>query len=267
MRKLRSTIGVVIGVALLTFIIYIPKTEAALAFDVASEKNGLADDFTWDHTVATGSDLGLFVCVHVIDFTEADTVVNGVTFDSVTMTNYSDVLRFSGINYYRVSLWYLANPATGTKTISVDIAGTVTDTGGGAVSFSGVNQATPLEAKTEATGDATTTSIDVTTLTDGAWVFDCVTLEVQTADAVGADQTQRWNTDLGSMGMAGSTEGPKSPAGAVTMSWTLDEFLDRQFSHTGVAIKPTAAAAASTDQFTPRIMWFTFKPEPFFSFV
>jgi hypothetical protein len=85
-------------------------------------------------------------------------------------------------------------------------------------------------------------NVTLTTNTDGAWVVDalCIRNATGTTSVVGM-QTERWNyrTTANNIDGAGSTMGPKSPAGDVTMSWTTGS--NSGYSISAVALKPAGA--------------------------
>ena len=86
----------------------------------------------------------------------------------------------------------------------------------------------------------------MTTVTDGAWVVDALAFRSTGAGTPtgnpGAGQTQRWSQYNEGGGTAtnirgkGSTEGPRSPAGAVVMDWALAASVDWAVS--GIAVQP-----------------------------
>lgn len=180
----------------------------------AAEPDGI---YSWSHTVSTGSNRYLVVGVSMLSV--AGSSVTGITYNSVAMTFIGAVASVSGA--IRSELWGLVAPATGANTVEVTLSAAL-DSAAGAVSFTGVNQSLPFEAYNSATATnvgAADATVNVTTVADNDWVVDCVATS-DTAITVGAGQTQR-NNVTGALGSgAMSTEGPKTPAGAVTMSWT-----------------------------------------------
>lgn len=200
-----------------------------IAFD-ATTNSGLktnSSSFSWAHT-CTGSNLILVVGVFTYDITAGDREVSGITYNGVALTKINHSLNTN----HRVELWYLINPATGSNTVAVTMAGVNSKVGAGAISLTGAAQSGQPEATGTATGSSTSPSVDVTTVADNSWVIDCVIHQFfttrETGDcpnsAVGAGQTERYfiGDDAAEAGGAGSTEGPKTPAEAVTMSWGSD---------------------------------------------
>ena len=196
----------------------------------AAEPDGI---YSWSHT-CTGANRFLVVGVSMLSV--AGSSVTGITYNGVALTKIGHVASVSGA--VRAELWGLIAPATGSNTITVTLS-TALDSVGCAVSFTGVHQTSPTEGFNSASATnvgAADATVDVTTVADNDWVIDCVATD-DTAITVGAGQTQRWNT-TGTLGSgAGSTEGPKSPAGAVTMSWT-DVAALATWTISAISIKP-----------------------------
>jgi hypothetical protein len=91
-------------------------------------------------------------------------------------------------------------------------------------------------------GTGTNPNVTLTTNTDGAWVVDalCIRNATGTTSVVGV-QTQRWNRRTSSQNIdgTGSTVGPKSPAGDLTMSWTTG--TNSGHSMSAAAFKPAGS--------------------------
>lgn len=117
-----------------------------------------------------------------------------------------------------VELWALANPTTAIGSVTLTLS-SVLDSVATSISFEGVKQVVSNEGVTGANGTGGDATVNITTVSDTSWVIDGV-VTGDTAITVGPGQVQRSNVS-GSLGSAGmSTEGPITPAGTVTMSWT-----------------------------------------------
>ena len=210
---------------------------SGIKFDTTS--NGgfvVADDaYTWSHT-CSGSDRYLVIGI----VTLAGQTVSSLTYNGVALSLIRGVT-----NTVRVELWGLVNPAIGTNTISLTLSGVATSIGI-ASSFTGVHQTSPVEGDNSATGTGTAdATVDITSVANNDWAVDIVGISVDTTIIVGAGQTQRANVS-GAGGAGGmSTEGPKTPAGAITMSWTDMGNLN-PWAIAGVALRPVEAANIST---------------------
>ena len=188
--------------------------------------------YSWSHTVdGFLSNRILIVGVSMMSLTS----VTSITFNGVALSQ----VRADTGSTTKTEIWRLINPNAGTYTIEVTLSTSV-DSVAGAVSFGGVDQTNPIDAQNGATGTADPATVNVTTVTDGAWVIDTV-VSPDTTITIGAGQIQRWNLGCTLGAGAGSTEGPKSPAGSVTMSWTDIGALS-SWAISAIAIKPLSLA-------------------------
>lgn len=190
---------------------------AGIAFDAASNSGyqAASSSYSWSHT-CTGSNRYLTVGISMLSLAQT---VTGITYNSVSLSLLG--VRASVSGAARVELWGLVAPATGSNTIAVTLSGAIASAGN-ASSYTGVHQTSPTEAFNSAQATnvgAADATVDVTTVADNAWAVDIVCTD-DTAITVGAGQTQTGNvTGAGGSG-AMSYEGPKTPAGVITMSWT-----------------------------------------------
>ena len=152
----------------------------------------------------------------------------------------------------RIEIWRLIAPASGTAAVTVTMSAAAVF-GGGAASFSDVDQTTPL-GTFAGDGDNTTTPTVTVTSAAGELVFDTVGARGDaTALTVGAGQTQLWNYTTGStVGHViggGSTE---PGAASVTMSWTESVLIGRSWAIGAVPIRPAGLTPTPTFTPTPR---------------
>lgn len=189
-----------------------------IAFDAASNSGyqAAASSYNWAH-VCTGHDRYLVVGVAMLSLAQT---VSSITYGGVALTLLGSRSSISGA--CRIELWGLVAPARGSNTIAVTLTGAIASAGC-ATSLLGVHPTAPVESFTSAqatnVGAADATVAAEPTVADNVWHVDIVATD-DTAITVGAGQTQRANvTGAGGSG-AMSTEGPQTPVGAVTMSWT-----------------------------------------------
>jgi len=203
-----------------------------------ASNNGNAGQATlsWSHTTS-GTNRVLVVGV---SWASGQTV-NSVTYAGTAMTSISSVSNGSNA---RAQLFYLlesALPASGTSnTVLVTMSAAATEIVGGAVTFRGANQTTPVGSFASATGSSSTPSVTVTSNT-GETVIDTVEVRSATAMTVGASQTQRWQMQPSSFRGAGST---KAGASSVTMSWTSGSAA---WAIGAVAVKPAGTCTSVSD--------------------
>jgi len=137
-------------------------------------------------------------------------------------------------------IWTLTNPPTGVSTVIVTLSAN-DQIAIGAVSFTGVNLTTPLDVPIFGTSgnNGTSATAALTTVTNNAWVVDVLALNngVTPTMTVLAGRTSRWNRPVGtSITGAGSTYGPKTPAGAVSLQWTWAG--SRRWAIEAIALRP-----------------------------
>ena len=202
---------------------------ANVGFDASSgyTQDTASTSFSWSHTTSGTNRL---LVVGVAIRTSLGQTVNSVTYNAVALT----VLRTDELGgSVRSELWYLVNPTTGTNTVNVTLSASG-KAAMGAISLTGVNQTAPLDANNGATGNSNAPSTTVTTVADNAWVVDVVAFRSTGSGSPtggpGAGQTQRWSRYSENTGSnirsKGSTEGPRSPPGAVVMDWSLSSSVD-----------------------------------------
>lgn len=203
--------------------------------------------FSWNHTVAAGSNLGLVVLLQFRDPTLTDVGASAVSYNAVAMTKLvgSRQTDSGGVNL-GAEIWFLPNPATGTHSISVTLNGTNDHAAGEASSWTGIQQSTtPNVTQTgfQANVDTSDPSISLTTTIADCMVFDSVYDETSFDNlTVGAGQTvisAKLGTNGGGDEAASSYES-KAVAGAVTMSWStpgVGAGMDKWIS-VGVALGP-----------------------------
>jgi hypothetical protein len=147
--------------------------------------------------------------------------------------------------------WLLAlNPPTGNSQVSVEIAPGARATGR-SIAFSGVDQAAPIDAvAVPLSGNLPTDKpeLAVTTVTDKAWVVDSLAVRLGATATRGAAQTQPagWNTQVGAGNTgvrgAGSYKTAQSPAGSVSMAWTVTGAapvpLTKGWVYSALALRP-----------------------------
>ena len=201
----------------------------AVAFDATANGSGSAiSSLTFAHT-CTGSNLLLVVCVAWADTSVSGASLTSITYNGVALTQYSSNGAGVGTN----EVWYLIAPSTGAHNVvvtwtNVNPAEAPSTNGvAGSLSFTGVDQTTPLGTAAQATGSSTTPSVTLTGASASNFVFDALLVSsaasAQPTITVNASQVQRWQVKVGGAGfrIAGAGSTKASAAGSVTMSWSL----------------------------------------------
>ncbi|MCA9962470.1 MAG: hypothetical protein KC443_25725, partial [Anaerolineales bacterium] len=92
---------------------------------------------SFSHT-CTGSNLTLVVPIWIFDGS-ADITVTDITYNSVSLTQRRARVETFGGRYWRVEIWTLDSPATGSNTVAVTLSGTPSGYAVGAISYTGAN--------------------------------------------------------------------------------------------------------------------------------
>lgn len=206
----------------------------AIAHDADSNtgSNG-ASSLTWSHT-CTGSNLCLIVGINASDET---VTTSSVKYNGVSMIFAKRQVNANDGNW--AEIWYLANPATGANNVVATFSENMMVMAG-AVSLTGVDQTNPLDATAGASGDSNPVTVNITSVADNAWAVDSVQASAQTdTPVVGAGQTSSWIRPQSTSHGMGSYEGPKTPAGSITMSWSNIQVF-REWATAVATFKPAA---------------------------
>ena len=184
----------------------------AVAFDTIStfSDTGTAGPHVNSHT-CSGSDRLLVVC---IQFYHTVATVSALTYNGVALTKLGS---FSDFNY-NSEIWYLVAPATGTHDVSLTFSSVTFGFAYSSVSFTGVDQVTPMAGYASNSGTSTTPTVDVSSVADQV-VIDSLCITHSGTLSVGASQTERSNgiVTSGTLRAGVSTE---TGASTTTMSWS-----------------------------------------------
>jgi len=218
---------------------------AQISVDSASSANTgpatAAATLTFAHTVGAGASL-LLVDVHANDGTAT---VSSVMYGTANLTQVGSAVAPLTLN--RAEIWSLVNPPAGTDNVVVTLSA-AENLAAGAVSYLGVDPATPFGMSASASGVAVGPSVVVTSATNQV-VVDAVSADGDALSlTAGAGQSQQYNTNTGILPTNILAAGSTAPgAASVTMSWTLGVPLI-DWSMVGVALLP---APPSTPTDTP----------------
>ena len=211
----------------------------AITFDAASDSSSSSSgsSLTFSHTVGTNSDRLLVVGAQGEDASSSDCDVTNVTYNSIALIKIDDALAGTS-TLQCVSLWYLFAPDTGTHNVIITWADNVSHRNGGGISAYNVAQQAPeaFNSNSENSDDDITTS--VTTLTNGAWLFDAVGAGDDDDDdfeTTESGQQIRYATDTSSSSAAGSTK-LVPVASASSMGWEHDH--PNRLAHVVAAFAP-----------------------------
>jgi len=202
--------------ALFTVLAAWPAFGAIQVDSVSSAQGSSATGLTWSHTVGTGADRVLVVGVTTRQGSRAVTDITYAGLPLVLVGTQTD-----GLNVVRMSLFILAAPPSGTADIVFNLSGRA-NVAAGAVSFTGVDQASPVAGFVSAGGSSPLGSVVVAGAL-GEVVVDTAAVQGNALPIVpGGGQTQLWNLGTGIVGNDIIAGGSTSPgAASVTMSWSL----------------------------------------------
>ena len=198
---------------------------SGITFDSLSEspENRTAASTSWTHTVGSGANRWLGVCLVSRSSTAPPTVASSVTVGGSTITSLPAVTITGGGATFSAQYFYQTNPNIGANTIVATWASAPTDFSvARAISLFGVDQTSPIDAQSGSSGASTTPSTTITTVANLAAVLDCALGRTNAGLTVGAGQTMRSDTIVGGNqdGVGVSTVLGKTPAGAEVMDWT-----------------------------------------------
>src|SRR5436309_684242 len=165
--------------------------------------------------------------------------VSSVTYAGQAMTSAGSAVNASGAGAH---IYYLVAPPTGPNTVVATLSGSASGMSVGAVTFTGVNQTTPVGTFASATGSGTAASVTVTS-NSGEIVVDTVSSASSSTQTPGAGQTLQW-TSPGTQGGDRGSISTEAGASAVTMTWTVG---NAAWAIGAVGIKPAAGCSSVSD--------------------
>lgn len=147
-----------------------------IAYDAASEDKVAsgASSLTYAHT-CTGSNRFIYVAVTTInDATHSVTA----TYGGVSMTAVQvDQLIYSSTNWYHHG-FRLAAPASGSNNVVITKTNADGSIRSGAVSYTGVDQTTPINVSAKGNGTATPATLTSTSTVTGWWVMSAANIDL-----------------------------------------------------------------------------------------
>jgi fibronectin type 3 domain-containing protein len=169
-----------------------------------------ASSLSWSHTVGSGSNPVLVVGV-------VGGCTPSVTYAGVSMTHAGQVFN-NNQSPETTDLFVLTAPATGKNTVQVSYSGCTSDVEAGSISFTGVNQSTPLAHVTTNYGSGSSAAVTVTSAS-GDMVVDVV----GTGSAItSSSQTLLWlKNQNGNTGHGNGAQSMAAGASSVTMGYSV----------------------------------------------
>jgi len=161
--------------------------------------------------------------------------ITSITYNGVNLTSVG--FQNSPGNQMRVEIWSLVAPPTGTYNVVVNFSSAPIDGATiGVMTFTGVNQTTPLGGLKTAAGVSTSASTTVSSAV-GELVFGVVGVDDGTDYNLAPDagQTEQWDLKTNEANGGGSTE---AGAASVVTSWTWGAAAADDWAVGSVSIRP-----------------------------
>jgi hypothetical protein len=230
-----------------------PSGGSAPAIDSISTGQTQRTSMTISHTTPVAGTNRLMLVGVALNPSQSETV-SSITYNGASLSLVGSAQQASDT---RVEIWSLVAPDTGTHDVVITFsANLLYGAKAGVITFTGVNQSTPLGTYAAAAGNSTgPATVDVSSATNEL-VFDTVgcqgnaTPTLCASLSVGSGQSQRWNLTANDAGTAGeqTRSGASTEPGAasVTMSWTISTAGDVPWAIAAVPIKPVTPSVDIT---------------------
>ena len=171
----------------------------------------------------TGSDTGIVVIGDFNDATDADRDITASTYGGISLTQGARGNDDTTDN--TTEQWYIANPLQGANTLSITLAGAVTDGYFNTSQYTGVLTTGMSDANNSATqANETSVSYTITTVAANTAIVDGASSEIGTGSDCepnsGQTEILDIDTGFGSMQACAGYELNQGAAGAKTVSWT-----------------------------------------------
>lgn len=227
----------------------------AIAIDTVGSVSNQASTtgFTFSSTVGaalTNSILVLYIQVH----TNLGISVSAASYNAVAMTKL--IRENDGVRNATVEIWYLVAPASGSNTVSVTLAGgTATFADAVCISYTGVDQVTPMDiggSGAVVLNGSTSNSLSPTTVTNNAWVIDCIDAGGSPTMAITGGQTSDVNSVNSNGDKLAVSHKLVAAAGSTTVSWSISPSTSGASAYAAGALRPAVAATGGPFPFYTR---------------
>ncbi len=223
-----------------------PAAYNTIGFDNYGSTTSSGSSMSWQHTTGSGNDRILLVSVDIARgaSSTAPTTITAITYGGVSLTQVTSAVYTSTVNpQVRSYVYILVNPTSGTNTISVTFASS-TYAVGGSVTYTNVNQATPIQASNSTTSYGSSQSVSLTASgTYSKVLFGHLGTYRATTYSISEDsgQTNRWSQTSQQYKGVGSDKAVTS--GVVATSWSTS----RSVSSVAIAVllEPTPGSGTT----------------------
>ena len=235
-----------------------PTTYQTIGVDNTTSGNNTASNlsYTLGHTVGTGPNRLLLVGLSYATNSGGGTLTTNVTYGGVALTLVTNWNNTSSSSIYkpRSEIWMLVNPTPGTANLIVKYSRASTNLNVGIMTFTNVDQTTPIGSKARSSSTSSSSTPTVTVSSDAnSLVLGVLAAETTTYTETG--QTNQWNQTTLNIRGVGST---KAGAASVQVSWS--GAASKRYAATAVSIRaaststPAATFTQTTNFCTPFIM-------------
>ncbi len=175
-----------------------------------------------------------------------DTWVSSIELDSgEDFTRLDGAVAPGSQGDHAVELWYLVNPPSGNKTVTVTFVDSILSTVYGLAVYENVDQSSPFGTVSTNSGGSLSATTTVSSSAGELVIGVLAKANAGETPTVGAGQTERWNALANGIGRpvwgAGSEE---AGAATVEMSWDWSG-TDRPWAILGVPLKPVDVSESS----------------------
>jgi len=209
----------------------------AIAFDAAQEDKVAsgASSLTYAAT-CTGSDRWLYVAVTTIS--DATHSVTGFTYNAVSMTTVvANRLVYAGTSWYHHS-YHLPAPASGSNNVVITKSNADGSIRSGCVSYSGVDQTTPVSTSAANNGTNTPATVSLTTSATAWWLFSGANIDAAFAGSTNTDTLRVSYGGLCDICDSGNDISPQTGNATMTFAGT------REWGGIALAFIPSGASSA-----------------------
>ncbi len=221
-------------------------SDPSIAYDsVGAGNNGDGtSSITWTHVVGSGSNRFMVIGISIRTVAVS---VSSITVDGQLATFLRSDVRGTEI---KGEIWYLISPNSGPKTITVTLSG-ISKASGGSVTYTGVEQTSPIDNHGSVSYGGTTPSMSLTTTASNDWIFSNLAVcGTATITGHGSSQVHRYyqiGTGAGGSSRAGADgDDELAPVpSSYTMSWNMSFWSD--VIAQAVALKPAPPPVGHVD--------------------
>jgi len=217
-----------------------PSTPAVVVVDAVSSGNTTGANLTISHTTS-GLDRLMLVGVSINN--DNSETVSSISYNGVPLTFVGAINNMrSGGDDARAEIWQLVTPSAGTHDVVITLSSAPSRGAvAGVITFTGVDQSTPLGPFASNENDPSPATVDVQSAPNEL-VFGVVATEYS-AITTDPGQTEEWNISVSGTRTngAGST---KAGASTVNLSWTVGG--SAHWAAAGVSIKPSGIPLPNT---------------------